>query len=91
MPKVPLVVLDSSGNRNVVGTATVDEVAGELVVTGNITNPHAVCLDRDRNLEEGAAWDYSVGFIQDQLIEAVQYPIPAMPAEPLYKNPHFKE
>ena len=87
MQTVPLVIYNQAGERKVIGTADVDEVGGELVIVGNITDPNAAkLLDRDVNLEEGAEFDYSLTFTTNPFsfrdaIEAIQYPVPVQPKE----------
>lgn len=87
MQTVPLVIYSQTGERKVIGTADVDEVGGELVIVGNITDPNAMkLLERDANLAEGAEFDYSLTFrgsaglsIGVDPIEAIQYPVPVKP------------
>jgi hypothetical protein len=89
MQTVPLVIYSQTGERKVIGTADVEEVGGELVIVGHITDPKAeVLLNRDINLAEGAEFDYSLTFkgsiglpLRDEMIEAIQYPVPVNPKE----------
>ena len=78
MTQVPLVVYGSTRERIVIGTADIEMVDGEVVIIGNITKPNAKHISRDENLDE-AEWDYSVCFSGGVPIEAVQYPIAAVP------------
>lgn len=88
--RVPLVIYSQTGERKVIGTAEVDEVAGELVIVGDITDPEAMRLiDRDKNLADGAEYDYSLSFRGSHPgnryhwdpIEAIQHPIPVQPKD----------
>lgn len=95
MTKVPLVIYDTSGNRIPIGEAEVEEVAGEWVVTGEITNERYKDFARDKNLKNYSS-DYSIGFETARSNDGFEMLIPVEgalipePAEPLYQHPTFK-